>query len=1310
MCSLQKLSVQGIRCFSPDNPQVISFLPLTLILGPNGSGKTTLVECLRYVTSGETPPNSNAGKLWIHDPSLTKSHRVLAQVKLEFTDAENVDTIVSRPLELTLTRDKNDKVTARMRTLNAAIKRTSPSGDSKTVANAKCIDVEVEMLSLLGVSKAVLTNVIFCHQEDSNWPLSDGKVLKEKFDAIFGSLGYVKALQKIKTLRKDRLEKQKMKEQQLMLFAEHKERFEINEKDYEIQKSILSKHQMTVEKLNKELLPLQEKLNEIEQKEKTFATFEKSVANMKGKLEEKRRQFDDTKKSITEVFQWTREILVSEIENFDKNLQLRQVEIHKVSDEILKCESDIKTAMENKDCFLREKGKYDMLKEEYQRNIERRSKLMEVTMRDHKFSELNVNADINEFMRQFRTVITNSSEEGNKVIDLIKRDIGELQAALDEAKLKQVTSKHLCATLEESIRNKHNEKQTLEEKLRALSASDSKLDRLRSEIKDKESVLEDLEKPTGFEESLKILNLKRSNAKAERDNLNDVMYKMQGDSQQRTELNINIRNKQKEREKVKEIFAINRSIIKSFNISEDDTEKSLHQEFSVVFQNMNAKLSHLKNELGNLETEKSNYETLYKVEIDRLNDLNQELKEKSQAIKNVCGTQSYKELFEKINKEVEKLRGKCTAIKSSTFIWNEVVADIIKEHKCVVCDRSFDDDKHMQTTVSKLRKEVENAPNSQNALERDLEVKSELCNSLHSLQAVNERVEELPSLIEKSSSLVNNRKQKIDSLCSSIALKKKTYEEDLSEIDKLRIFEKSAMEWDRSVQVIKEIDINIQKLSQRLSNDETNGFKSVDDLRDETEKKDEEINGYEKEIERIRRKKDDNFKKLSNLQKDVNDLKSELLNIENQRHDRVGLERKLSEANDEIRKFNVDLTELKERLVSFDESVNQLESQMVPLQKNKEQEEQKFRERNDYLKSLYKDIERLNVSIDSFVKEGNEEMFHKLETQQKHIEQRLTTLNETRSIFLNRQQFISKEISDSEKRQRNLRDNLRLLDYSNDIESLQADIKQEESKLGDCDISLLLRRKRQLSDDINAKRSEKDRADSLKIPVISRMRELEKEMNLDKYKNAKENFRKKQLEVIAESIVCEDLDKYYKALDHSVMAYHQKKMEDINKLAFKLWKQTYRGGDIEYIKIAFDEHEERLASDRKRNYNYRVVMVKEGGAEMDMRGRCSAGQKVLACLVIRLALAEIFCINCGMLALDEPTTNLDKENVESFANALTEIVKNHKQLNNFQIILITHDEYFLKCLDEESDEYYYRVFKETDGYSKVKKCSLKERD
>ena len=67
-------------------------------------------------------------------------------------------------------------------------------------------------------------------------------------------------------------------------------------------------------------------------------------------------------------------------------------------------------------------------------------------------------------------------------------------------------------------------------------------------------------------------------------------------------------------------------------------------------------------------------------------------------------------------------------------------------------------------------------------------------------------------------------------------------------------------------------------------------------------------------------------------------------------------------------------------------------------------------------------------------------------------------------------------------------------------------------------------------------------------------------------------------------------------------------------------------------------------------------MVK-GNTALDMRGRCSAGQKVLASIIIRLALAETFCLNCGLLALDEPTTNLDKQNIEGLAHTLADIIK-----------------------------------------------------
>ena len=40
--------------------------------------------------------------------------------------------------------------------------------------------------------QAILDNVVFVHQEESNWPLSDVQTLKKKFDDIFAATKYTK--------------------------------------------------------------------------------------------------------------------------------------------------------------------------------------------------------------------------------------------------------------------------------------------------------------------------------------------------------------------------------------------------------------------------------------------------------------------------------------------------------------------------------------------------------------------------------------------------------------------------------------------------------------------------------------------------------------------------------------------------------------------------------------------------------------------------------------------------------------------------------------------------------------------------------------------------------------------------------------------------------------------------------------------------------------------------------------------------------------------------------------------------------------
>ena len=59
----------------------------------------------------------------------------------------------------------------------------------------------------MGISKPILDNVIFLHQDDTNWPLADAGKLKKKFDDIFSSTRYTKALDEIRKIVKENKKK-----------------------------------------------------------------------------------------------------------------------------------------------------------------------------------------------------------------------------------------------------------------------------------------------------------------------------------------------------------------------------------------------------------------------------------------------------------------------------------------------------------------------------------------------------------------------------------------------------------------------------------------------------------------------------------------------------------------------------------------------------------------------------------------------------------------------------------------------------------------------------------------------------------------------------------------------------------------------------------------------------------------------------------------------------------------------------------------------------------------------------------------------
>ena len=88
----------------------------------------------------------------------------------------------------------------------------------------------------------------------------------------------------------------------------------------------------------------------------------------------------------------------------------------------------------------------------------------------------------------------------------------------------------------------------------------------------------------------------------------------------------------------------------------------------------------------------------------------------------------------------------------------------------------------------------------------------------------------------------------------------------------------------------------------------------------------------------------------------------------------------------------------------------------------------------------------------------------------------------------------------------------------------------------------------------------------------------------------------------------------------------------------------------------------------------------------------------------------------GCLVLDEPSVNLDENNKRGLAIAMAQIIADRSKQNNFQLVLITHDDTFISMMKDELSsqtgfsmpENYFHVRREQASdhkfYSKIDRC------
>lgn len=313
-----------------------------------------------------------------------------------------------------------------------------------------------------------------------------------------------------------------------------------------------------------------------------------------------------------------------------------------------------------------------------------------------------------------------------------------------------------------------------------------------------------------------------------------------------------------------------------------------------------------------------------------------------------------------------------------------------------------------------------------------------------------------------------------------------------------------------------------------------------------------------------------------------------------------------------------------------------------------------------------------------------------LQQSQKKIDELTVKLDEAKS-----------EIANQESAKRDLVENLDLKRVEEDLQTKKREMGRLSTDACNLDYERLRTKKTDLMKTRDKKQAERDQTSGHFHRLELQIKEVRDDLALPKNMNAFEIWMKKMHMRACVEMIVDDLESFRTALESSLTEFHKEKMQQINQSIRSLWREIYRGNDIDYIEIRANEPKE-VGVTRVRRYSY-CVMQGKNGIEMEMRGRCSAGQKILASLIIRMALSETFSANCGVMTLDEPTTNLDQENIASLCEALSKILEDRGRYGNLMLIIITHDEKFLQTLAPYLAAA-YRVSRDRDGKSIITKA------
>ncbi|BFZ57441.1 DNA repair protein rad50 [Savitreella phatthalungensis] len=1293
MSSIDKLAIKGIRSFDNNQTETIQFFsPLTLIVGHNGSGKTTIIECLKYVTTGQLPPNSKGGA-FVHDPKMSGVKDVQAQVKLAFVNVNGHRMVCTRSMQVTVKK----KAAPSMKTLDGTL--TVVKHGERSTISTRVAEMDAQMPLSLGVSPAILEYVIFCHQEDSAWPLSEPSVLKKRFDEIFEALKYTKALDQIKTVRKEQLAQVKIDTVQLRADEKNKERAErIRCKSDELLERIST--------LRTRITSLDQQMTEATaEQDRLFRSgqeFERTMAELDKFHHERKVLQDNLRETARDVEEYDEdeEALVAMQADYVRNVAryAGRIEAAKVNRQEL--QQTLVTQRRLLEAAMTDEGKLRAEADQYDRQVNRRIELINTIARQHNIRGFDVpqldEEQVQDFDRRLTTLVRNAAgrldtlrrdgraREGDLNNDLqalltkkteieqrrlaTRQQVRDAQSKLDELQVnlsRDVVDAAGIATMEAEIKslddqiNRGREALVIPSSVHGSTIADTQTRDQRTRLVEIDSRVDEvnaeIRRGQAQADTRAKLGLLQSDLKQRTDQLTSQLSHHRAAFVEATSTELNLDTLDRDIRQAQH----------AHNLALDDAT-SEHDTVAKEVSRLEAQLAITRDSFKQRQAERCDLELKVLEVFDALDDVEEQSRQ--------------------LEVDLETSRKQVRGLEFADAFYAAAGDYARKQGCCQLCKQKFHKDFTVEDFQHELERNRERLPARIKAgqekigdFEADMATAKEVFPHYQRLRQIEAEMPALQTRVVADQAALDEAAKR-EELATNHLDNTKAKTRALQNLDRV------ASDMIRLKREQLDLQNNIDKLQEQLR--ATGSTRSLDDMQTELTTLQTQAKDIKKMLDQSAAVREQARQDLQILEAKRRDLQVSQAELQSRVREHASLEARIAEYRETITQGNATMTAAESEVASLEPGLQSKRAELDAARDLHNEQEATAQRDANRLQASQNALNTATQDINAYLSSGGADALARSRTHAQTLRDQCTSTEKRIEAIAEDIAADERRTADVQKTERNINDNLRLRRMRRDITILTQKIDALDGRNAERDRDRYLLETRRLKDRYSRLTTERAGLLGEITQMDQQLRGHQQELQTE-FKDADEIHRRQFIKVRTMEKANEDLETYGKALDAAIMKYHALKMDEINKLVDELWKATYCGTDVDTILIRSEGDTPPTAANR--SYNYRVCMVK-GDAELDMRGRCSAGQKVLASIIIRLALAECFGGSCGILALDEPTTNLDRDNVLSLARSLSHIITARRLQPNFQLVVITHDEEFLRMMGcSDYTDYYFRV-------------------